>query len=49
MSQCGRECCWGEYIAVMDADDVAVDNRIKEQLSYLQTNKADVVFLGLNI
>lgn len=40
----GVSAATGEYIAVMDADDVAVDNRIKEQLSYLQTNKADVVF-----
>lgn len=29
----------GEYIAIMDSDDIAVPNRIERQVQYLETNK----------
>jgi glycosyltransferase involved in cell wall biosynthesis len=34
----------GEYIAIMDADDVAYENRLKIQLEYLETTNADICF-----
>ena len=34
----------GDYIAIMDADDVSLENRIDEQLEFLLKNDIDVVF-----
>jgi glycosyltransferase involved in cell wall biosynthesis len=34
----------GEYIAIMDADDVAYPNRIERQLYYLKSQGADICF-----
>ena len=34
----------GDYIAIMDADDVAYPNRIERQLDYLKVNGADICF-----
>jgi glycosyltransferase involved in cell wall biosynthesis len=34
----------GEYIAIMDADDVAYPKRIQRQLNYLKLNDADICF-----
>jgi len=37
----------GDYIARIDADDIAVENRLEKQLKVLQTGKYDVI--GTNI
>jgi glycosyltransferase involved in cell wall biosynthesis len=34
----------GEYIAIMDADDIAYKERIQKQLDYLLNNDADICF-----
>ena len=34
----------GEYIAIMDADDVAYPERIQRQLNYLESNDAEICF-----
>jgi glycosyltransferase involved in cell wall biosynthesis len=34
----------GEYIAIMDADDVAYSERIQKQLNYLKSEDADICF-----
>lgn len=31
--------CQGEYIARMDADDISIENRLKEQVNFLDKNK----------
>ena len=39
----GLEVASGEYIARMDADDIAVRDRLQKQLSYLEKNNCDIV------
>ncbi|MEH7180547.1 glycosyltransferase family 2 protein [Neobacillus vireti] len=38
----------GRYIALMDADDISLHNRIESQVKYLEKNK-DISILGTNI
>lgn len=44
----GLDFATGEYIARMDADDIAVDNRLEKQIIYMEKNK-DVGLLGTGI
>lgn len=37
----------GEYIARMDADDIAKDNRFEEQIAFLEENDLDFVFANV--
>jgi glycosyltransferase involved in cell wall biosynthesis len=39
--------CQGEFIARMDADDIAIQSRIRKQLQFLLENK-DFVLVGSN-
>lgn len=39
----GLPFCNGDYIARMDADDIACENRIQSELKYLIANKLDIV------
>lgn len=41
----GLEIAKGEYIAVMDGDDIAMENRLERQFTYME-NHLDVVVLG---
>lgn len=40
----GIECCKGKYIALMDYDDIALENRFEKQVAFLEDNPdVDVV------
>lgn len=39
----GLQYCHGEYIARMDADDIAMDTRLEKQLLYLEKEQYDIV------
>lgn len=40
--------CHGEYIARMDADDIAIETRLQKELDYLNDNNLDFVFANVN-
>lgn len=44
----GLDFATGEYIARMDADDIAIDNRLEKQVTYMEQNK-NVGLLGTGI
>lgn len=41
--------CTGEFIARMDADDISIRNRLEIQKKYLEENKLDFVFSGVEV
>ena len=41
----GLELCKGEYLALMDSDDIAINTRLEEQVKFLDANK-DVDVIG---
>lgn len=41
----GLEKCAGDYIAILDADDVAIEGRLKKQCNYLESNR-DIFICG---
>lgn len=39
----------GEYIAIMDGDDIAYNNRLEKQLNFLNTNEGNICFSWVDI
>ena len=39
----------GEYIAIMDGDDIAYNNRLEKQLKFLNTNEGNICFSWVDV